>query len=75
LKDAARAGEGLHARQQQALELDKRLLEEDDVVQSDARDAPDSEAEVNRVLRELVVVFLAREPLLLGCRNQLTVAQ
>ena len=74
-EDFVRPGEHLHARQEQALELHERLLEEDDVVEVVGRDAGRLQAEVDRALRELEVVLLAAEALLFGRGDEHAVAQ
>jgi hypothetical protein len=65
----------LHVGEQEPFEFDERLLEEDHVIHIGGRDPAGLQAEVNRLLRELVVVFLPPEALLLGLRDQLAVAE
>jgi len=57
--------EFLKAREEEPFELDERLFEENDVIQIASVDPAGSEAEVDRVLRELKVVLSPGEPLLL----------
>ena len=74
-EDLMGAGEELEARDQQALELHEWLFEEDHVVEVGSARLAHPQAEIDRMLRELIIVLLAREPLLLGCRDQPAVAE
>jgi hypothetical protein len=58
---------------EQAIELEQRLVVEGDVVEIILADAPFAEAVGDRVLREPVVVLLAREALFLGGGDDPTV--
>src|SRR5262249_4416104 len=60
----------LKAREEEPFELDERLLEENYVIQVASVNPAGSETEVDRVLRELEVVFSPGEPLFLGCSDQ-----
>ena len=73
LEDAPRLRERGHGRPEDAVELQERLLEEDDHVQVLAADAARLQAEVDRPARKVVVVLLAAEALLFGGRDQGTV--
>src|SRR5689334_14479243 len=61
---------GLHARQEQSLELKKRLLEKNDVVQVGSPDGAGLEAKFDRALGEFVVVLLPGKALFLGGGNE-----
>src|SRR5581483_273866 len=75
LEQPARAGEGPHAREEQALELHEGLLEERHVVERPARDAARPETEVDRPPRELEIVLAPAEALLLGGGDEPPVPQ
>jgi hypothetical protein len=67
--------EGLDVGEQKAFEFDERLLEKDDIIQICRLYPTGPQAEVNRMLRKLVVVFLPSKPLLLGRSDKLTLAE
>src|SRR3989442_3304033 len=69
-EESVRLRKLLKAREEEPFELDERLLEENDVIQVASVNPAGSEAEVDRVLRELEVVLSPGEPLFLGCREQ-----
>jgi hypothetical protein len=70
-----RARNLLKAREQQPLELDERLLEEHYIIEIARRELARSQAELDRIARELVVVFLPREPLFFGRGEHLPIPQ
>ena len=74
-KDAQRAGKGLHAGEQQALELEERLFEEDHVIEVGRLDSGAAQTKVDGVLGKAIVVLFARESLLFGSGDQLAVTQ
>jgi hypothetical protein len=74
-KDPIGARKGLHIGEQEPFEFDERLLEKDDIIQISRVYARSPQAEMNRLLRKLVVVFLPCEALLLGSRDELAVAE
>src|SRR3954471_14017930 len=74
-KHRRRPGDRAERREQDAFELDERLLEERDVVEILRTDAGAIEAEADRVAREGEVVLHAREALLFGRGHEEAVAQ
>lgn len=74
-KDAQRARKGLHAGEQQALELKERLFEEDQIIEVRRLDSGAAQAKVDGILGKAIVVLFAGEPLLFGSGDQLSVTQ
>src|SRR5215510_7227706 len=74
-EDLVRPREGGQAGDEEPLELDERLFEEDDVVDVAGGEAGLTQAEVDGVLGELVIVFLPREAFFLGGGDQHPVAK
>ena len=72
-EDLPRLRHHLHGGRQDALELDERLLVEDDVVEILGSDAGRFQAVADGQAREIGVVFLAAEAFLFGGRDQLAV--
>jgi len=68
-------GIGGHTGQQEPLEFDKRLFKKDDAVEVQSANPGRLQAEVNRVLREIVIVLPASEALFLGSGDEPALAQ
>src|SRR5262249_37352640 len=74
-EEGAEAGRGVgQERVQNAVELKERLFVKDDVIQFGGRDATLAQAVLDSVLGIPFVVLLSSKPLLLGGRQDATVA-
>ncbi len=70
-----RPGKGAQGAQQDTLELDKRLLVKDNIVEILSRDTRRLKTELDRMARETIIVLLAGEALFLSSRNQQAITQ